>query len=138
MMIGCWPEVSNCWMRCESESTTCRASLGSIIRLISVGRLADAQGDLLFKLRIERDRLEPATLRLVGFDDLGAERAPGVFGEFVRIFCGVGVVADFFQDAGEIANGNALGEQVLQDALHLADVELRGNQFGHHGRMRFL
>ena len=40
-----------------------------------------------------------------------------------------GVIADFFQDAGEVADGDAFGQQVLEDALHLADGELGRDQF---------
>ena len=46
------------------------------------------------------------------------ERAAGVLGEFVRVFREVRVVGDFFENAGEIANGDPFGEEVL---LRVAD-----------------
>ena len=57
-------------------------------------------------------------------DDLRAQRAAGVLGQFVRVLGHAGVIADLFQDAGQVADGDALGQEVLQDALHLADVQL--------------
>jgi hypothetical protein len=77
------------------------------------GGLAQALRDLLFEARIERDGPQPAVVGLVLLDDLKAERPAGVLGEVVRVLRDGGVVADFFEDAGKIADRQALGQQVL-------------------------
>ena len=103
------------------------------------GRLAHALGDLLLQSRIQGDGAQTAVRRLIVAGDLCAEGAAGMFGKFV------GVLGEsprsrspFPECPAEIADGNALGQQVLQNALHLADIQLRGNQFGHHRRMGLL
>ena len=70
--------------------------------------------------------------------DLGTEGAPGVLGQFVGILGHAGVIADLFQNAREIADGDSFGQQILQDALHLADIQLRRDQLRDHGRMGLL
>src|SRR5688572_2955705 len=61
-----------------------------------------------------------------------------MFGKLVRAFSEMRVIADFLEDAGEIADGNPFGEEILQNALDLADSELRGNEFVHDGGVRLL
>ena len=68
----------------------------------------------------------------------GPEPAAGAFGELIRVLGERGVVADLFQDACQVADGEALGQQVLEDALHLPDRELRRHQFVDERRMRLL
>ena len=46
------------------------------------------------------------------------------------------MIADFFEDAGEVANGESLGQQVLEDALDVADIQLAGNQLVDDCRVR--
>ena len=102
------------------------------------GRLANALGDLLLKARIESDGADGTGFVLKWTDDLRAESATGVFGEFVGILGEMRVIADFLEDAGEIANGDSLGEEVLEDTLNLADGELGRNQFVDDGGVGLL
>ena len=46
-----------------------------------------------------------------------------------------GMITHFFEDAGEVADGYPLRQQVLQNPLYLADAQSGGNQFIHHGGM---
>ena len=94
--------------------------------------------DLLLQLRVERDDAQRALLILKRLGDLRPERAPGVLGQFVGILGRQRVIADLLQNAGQAADADALGEEVLQDALHLTDGELAGDEFGNHGRVRQL
>ena len=48
-----------------------------------------------------------------------AESAAGMVREFVRILGEVVMVPDLFDNAREVPVGEAFGEQVLEDALHL-------------------
>ena len=102
------------------------------------GRRANALQDLLLQLVIQRDDAQRAFLILERLGDLHPECAPGVFGQFVGILGRERVVADLLQNAGQVADADALGEQILQDALHLADGELARDEFGNNGWMRQL
>src|SRR6185436_12310970 len=42
------------------------------------------------------------------------------------------------EDADEIPDGDAYGEEILENALHLANVQLRGDQFVDDGGMGLL
>ena len=101
-------------------------------------RLPHALRELLFEFRIHRDRAQPAGFILKRLGQLRAQSTAGVLGKLVGIFRVHRVVADFFENTREVADGNSLGQQVLQNALHLADAELRGDQFIHHGGVGLL
>ena len=103
-----------------------------------IGRLPDAQRELRLEFRIHGDRAQSAGFVLKWLGELRPERAAGMLGKFVGIFRERRVVAHLFQDAGEIADGNAFREQVLQNALHLAEAQLCRDQFIHHRRVRLL
>ena len=92
--------------------------------------------DGLLEARIERDGPQSVVLHLVGTGDLRAQRAAGMFGKLVGVFGKRRMVTHLFEDAGQVADGDALGQQVLQNTLHLADVELRRHQFIHQRRVR--
>ncbi len=59
-----------------------------------------------------------------GLVNLRAQCPAGMFGKFVGIFGEGRVIAHFFQNAGEVADGNPLGQEVLQNPLHLADAQM--------------
>ena len=56
-----------------------------------------------------------------------AERLAGGLGERGRVARERGAVADRLEDRAEVADRDALAQQVLQHALHLADAELVGD-----------
>src|SRR5688572_9753598 len=101
-------------------------------------RLTHSLSDLLFKARIQSDRTDRTILVLEWSNDLRAEGATRVFGEFVRVLRNVRVIPDLLENAGEVTNGNPFGEQILQNALHLANGELCRNQFVHNRWMSLL
>src|SRR5438876_813057 len=100
--------------------------------------LAEAVGDLLFEARLQGDGAEFSGFNLTDLGELRANGAPGVLGKFVRILGNAGVITDFLKDASQIANGDAFGEKVLKNPLHLADVQQIWNQFVHDGRVGLL
>ena len=67
-----------------------------------------------------------------------AERLAGVLGEDGRVVRRAGPVADRLEDRAQVADRDALAQQVLQHALHLADAELVGDDLLDHGGVLLL
>jgi hypothetical protein len=81
-----------------------------------------------FQARIDGDDREEAVL-CVFSRNVPRERRAHAFGEKVDVFAGARCVGKRLEDHHEIAHGNAFAQEILQDALDLADREQSGNEF---------
>jgi len=79
---------------------------------------------------IECDGFDLAGLGFVLGNEIGAEALADLLGEFVGVFGDGGVVGDGFEDEGEVFDGHALAEEVLEDALDDAEIDEVGEEFG--------
>ena len=84
--------------------------------------------------RVERDALErPAAIVHILAADGAGQRGSHPFAEHVHVFGAPGVVGQRFQNGHQVADGDALAQQMLQDLLHLADGHQSRDQFFNDG-----
>ena len=102
-----------------------------------VGAL-DAGDEVLLEAGVEGDGFDEAGFGFVLGDEVGAEAAADLFGEFVRVFRDRGVVGDGLEDEREVFDRHAFAEEVLEDALDDAEVDEIGEEFGDEGGVGFL
>ena len=92
----------------------------------------------MLKARIDGDALDETGLGFVLADEVGAEAAADLLGEFIRVFCDRGIVCERLQNERQVFDRHAFAEEVLQDALDDAEVDQVGEEFGDEGGVGLL
>ena len=87
----------------------------------------------LFEAWVEGDGLEEAWLAFEFADEVEAEAFTDLFGEVIGIFGDGGKVGDAFHDHGEVFDGDAFAEEVLEDPLNDPDIDEVGDEFVDQG-----
>ena len=87
----------------------------------AVRRLHDAVGELLLEARLEHDRPQRAERVRRGRRELARQGLAAVLGEQRRVLGEARAVAQRLEDRAEVADRDALGQQALQHAVHLAE-----------------
>src|SRR5207247_755322 len=102
----------------------------------ALGRL-DRRGDGSLRVWAQRDAVEHAGIVLELVGDRATQRLPSDLGKHVEVVCAPGTIRQGFQDQDQIADGDALAQEILKNLLDLSNRKHGWNQvIDQRGRLR--
>src|ERR1700680_655530 len=110
---------------------------GAASGLFGTGLRVDLSLQFVLDRRIESQNFQFPIVTQQGLDERSAQVLACRFNERDVIFVDGGGIEESFQNGGQVANGNLLAEQKLQDLLHCTQAEKAGNKLVDKFRLGF-